>query len=184
MERCYQIFTRTKFKKGDQVFINYGPHNNRKLLVEYGFILPCNCHNSVTVDPALVYEVVSKHHGNISKRKSDIIAKYNLEETYYCSPNGLSWSLETALKILSLRDAKLEQKSSHIDNLQLLTENEHLVSEFSVKILKSILVDYHKDIARIWSCSDSRDDLSERMRLLVVLLQQEMSSVETALSTV
>jgi Trp operon repressor len=50
--------------------------------------------------------------------------------------------------------------------------------------LKSILVEYHKDIARIWSCSDSRDDLSERMRLLVVLLQHEMSSVETALSTV
>ena len=181
--KCYQILTKTKFKKGDQVFINYGPHSNRKLLIEYGFILPYNCHNSVKVHPTLVYEVVSNHYGDIAKRKFDVITKYCLEDTYYCSPNGLSWSLETALKILSLNDTKLVQKSFHINNLQLSTENEHLVSEFSKEILKSILVKYDKDIARIWLCTDGKDGLSERMQQLVMLLEQEMNTVQSALNT-
>jgi hypothetical protein len=184
MEQCYQIFTKTRFKKGDQVFINYGPHSNRKLLAEYGFILPYNCHNSLKVDPKLVYEVVSKHYGHISKRKHDIITKYNLEDTYYCSPNGLSWSLETALKILSSNDTMMQQKSLHIDSLQLSTENENLVRVFSKEILKFILVGYHKDVARIWSSPDNRDDgLSERMGQLIALLEQEMNMVQNALDS-
>ena len=91
----------------------------------------------------------------------------------------MSWSLETALKILSLNDTKLQQKSFHINNLQLSTENEHLVREFSKEILKSILVKYDKDIARIWLCTDGKDGLSERMQRLVLLLEQEISALGT-----
>ena len=181
MHQCYQIWTKTVFKKGEQVFINYGPHDNRKLFVEYGFFLPYNCHNSVKIEPKLVYEIVAKHYGGVCKRKYKIIKKYNLEETFYCSPNGLSWSLETALKILSLNDPKLGQKSFHIDNLQLSTENENLAILFSKEILKSILVEYRIDITRISPSSGSRNSLSARMGQLLALLEQEMNVVQNAL---
>lgn len=181
MHQCYQIWTKTEFKKGEQVFINYGPHDNRKLLVEYGFFLPYNCHNSVRIEPKLVYEVVTKHHGDICQKKYKLIKKYNLEETFYCSASGLSWSLETALKILSLNDPKLEQKSFHIDNLQLSMKNENLVLLFSKEILRSVLLGYRVDITRISSSSDSRDSLSEKMRQLLALLEEEMNTVQHAL---
>ena len=93
------------------------------------------------------------------------------------------WSLETALKILSLNDGELEQKSWHIDSLKLSTENQNLVGVFSKEILNFILVGYHKDIARIWSSNDSRDGLSERMKQLVVLLEEEMNIVQNALTS-
>ncbi len=45
----FNIVTEIPYGKGDQAFISYGPHDNAKLLLEYGFILPHNHHNAVKV---------------------------------------------------------------------------------------------------------------------------------------
>ena len=149
--------------------------------MEYGFFLPYNCHNSVKIEPKLVYNVVVQRCGDICERKYNIIKKYNLEETFYCSPNGLSWSLETALKILSLNDAKLEQRSFQIDGLELSIEKENLVLLFSKEILNSILGEYRIDIRRMFSISENKNSLTERMQQLLALLEQEKDTVENAL---
>ncbi|ELU17670.1 hypothetical protein CAPTEDRAFT_97123, partial [Capitella teleta] len=47
--KSYKITTLTACKPYDQVFINYGPHSNEKLLLEYGFTLPCNPHNNISL---------------------------------------------------------------------------------------------------------------------------------------
>ena len=119
-------------------------------------------------------------------KKLDIIRKYNLEETYYCSPSGLSWSLETVLKILSLYDTEVAQKSMQIDSLRLSSENKELVRIFSKEILNFILGKYCKDIARMCGESegDKRNNLSERMGQLLDLLQQEMKLIKSALISV
>ncbi len=46
---CFEIVTNIPYKRWDQVFISYGPHDNAKLLLEYGFILPDNSHNVVKI---------------------------------------------------------------------------------------------------------------------------------------
>lgn len=33
-----------------QAFINYGSHDNQRLMLEYGFVAPCNPHSVVYVD--------------------------------------------------------------------------------------------------------------------------------------
>ena len=45
----FEIHTDIPYKRGNQVFISYGPHDNTKLLLEYGFILPENQHNQVKI---------------------------------------------------------------------------------------------------------------------------------------
>jgi len=47
---CYEIKTHKSYKKYDQVFISYGPHNNIHLLLEYGFILSDNPHDVYEID--------------------------------------------------------------------------------------------------------------------------------------
>ncbi|KAJ1981982.1 hypothetical protein H4R33_005122 [Dimargaris cristalligena] len=40
--------------KGQQAFINYGPHDNAAMLLEYGFTLPQNVYDSVALDESLL----------------------------------------------------------------------------------------------------------------------------------
>ena len=48
--QCYEIRSNRHIKKYQQVFINYGPHDNLKLFLEYGFIMKTNLHKVVEFD--------------------------------------------------------------------------------------------------------------------------------------
>lgn len=182
----YNICTKTKFNKGSQVFINYGPHNNRKLLVEYGFILPTNCHNNIKIEPSDVYNIVSRNHTDISVLKYSIIAKYNLEETYSCTCKGLSWSLTTALKIIAVDDTRLEKKSVNIADLDLTTKDECLIRVFSRDILKSLLDDYNLNYSRLRTKvgKDYERSSLDQINQLTELLSQEIEIIRNALTLV
>ncbi|UYV81011.1 SETD4, partial [Cordylochernes scorpioides] len=47
--QCYEIVSLKTIQAGQQVFVNYGNHENRKLLVEYGFVCPGNLNDMVPV---------------------------------------------------------------------------------------------------------------------------------------
>ena len=44
----YEIITDDTYQPHQQVFISYGPHDNRTLFLNYGFTLPHNIHNNVS----------------------------------------------------------------------------------------------------------------------------------------
>ncbi|XP_051840852.1 SET domain-containing protein 4 isoform X2 [Antechinus flavipes] len=47
--RCYEIRTTSSYKKYEELFICYGPHDNHRLLLEYGFVAINNPHSAVYV---------------------------------------------------------------------------------------------------------------------------------------
>ncbi|XP_076799281.1 SET domain-containing protein 4 isoform X2 [Arvicanthis niloticus] len=47
--RCYEIRTASRCRKHQEVFICYGPHDNHRLLLEYGFVSSQNPHACVPV---------------------------------------------------------------------------------------------------------------------------------------
>lgn len=98
---CYEIVTHLPYNKYDQVFINYGPHGNLKLYVEYGFILPENPHSLVPVTLSEVVSVFKLVLGNEDINNMDsklqLICSYDLDKNLGVSIEGPTWSLEAAV---------------------------------------------------------------------------------------
>ncbi|RUS86090.1 hypothetical protein EGW08_006110, partial [Elysia chlorotica] len=99
--QSYEITTGDGFKKYDQVFISYGAYNNTKLLINYGFVLPQNVHNTYAFTVDKLVSCMPASCGHIERKRS-ILGEANLQRNLVCSVDGMSWSLSTALKIFVL----------------------------------------------------------------------------------
>ncbi|XP_041877231.1 SET domain-containing protein 4 isoform X1 [Corvus kubaryi] len=99
--RSYEIRTNSQCKKYQEVFICYGPHDNQRLLLEYGFVAMDNPHSSVYVSA----ETLLKYFSPLDKQrkaKVAILKDHDFLENLTFGWDGPSWRLLTALKVLSL----------------------------------------------------------------------------------
>nr|XP_046257224.1 SET domain-containing protein 4 isoform X3 [Scatophagus argus] len=98
--RCYEIRSVCGTLRYQQAFINYGSHDNQRLMLEYGFVAPCNPHSVVYVETDLLADILRGDRSLDQKikflRENDFL--HNL--TVSCE--GPSWRLMTALRVLSL----------------------------------------------------------------------------------
>ncbi|XP_028279906.1 SET domain-containing protein 4 isoform X2 [Parambassis ranga] len=98
--RCYEIRSVAGSLRYQQAFINYGSHDNQRLLLEYGFVATANPHSVVYVDTELLCDVLR------SDRSLDQKIKFLRDNSFLhnltVSSEGPSWRLMTALRLLSL----------------------------------------------------------------------------------
>ncbi|KND04362.1 protein-lysine N-methyltransferase [Spizellomyces punctatus DAOM BR117] len=80
--QSYRIRTLMPYEPGEQVFINYGPHDNSFLLAEYGFVLRHNPYNHVIVD-RYIDEIILEGETVDSRRvANDILDGHGLRGDY------------------------------------------------------------------------------------------------------
>ncbi|NXE18414.1 SETD4 protein, partial [Ardeotis kori] len=99
--RSYEIRTNSQCKKYEEVFICYGPHDNQRLLLEYGFVAMNNPHSSVYVSS----DTLLKYFPPLDKQRNakiSILKDHDFLENLTFGWDGPSWRLLTALKLLSL----------------------------------------------------------------------------------
>ncbi|TRZ05284.1 hypothetical protein HGM15179_021823, partial [Zosterops borbonicus] len=100
-KRSYEIWTNSQCRKHQEVLICYGPHDNHRLLLEYGFVAMDNPHSSVYVSP----DTLLKYFSPLDKQrkaKVSILKDHDFLENLTFGWEGPSWRLLTALKVLSL----------------------------------------------------------------------------------
>lgn len=103
-DNCYKIITNVPYKRHQEVFINYGPHDNASLFVEYGFYLPNNPHDGYPISVDDVFMLLSRlpllktssHHHLLGKLASSLEESKNM----FLAKDGPSWSLEAIAAIL------------------------------------------------------------------------------------
>ncbi|KAI9492403.1 hypothetical protein BDB00DRAFT_765520 [Zychaea mexicana] len=97
--QCFEIRTLTPYKKGEQVFINYGPHDNMAILREYGFVIPDNVFNYVSLDQEVwcLFDEMETARG--SRLKKAILEK---EGDYSIKRREISFRLLSALRLLAI----------------------------------------------------------------------------------
>ncbi|KAF9972638.1 SET domain-containing protein 4, partial [Actinomortierella ambigua] len=71
--KAYHIKTLLPYNKGSQCMINYGPHDNCFILVEYGFVTPMNPYNYVSVDHAFLNLVIPGESAAAKKEKLELL---------------------------------------------------------------------------------------------------------------
>lgn len=106
--QCYEIRTISRIGKFDQVFINYGPHDNEKLFLEYGFIIPGNPHSSVKIGLENIMSLASSS-SCVSSKQLSLHQQLLSRNQLYCSRDGLSWDTFLFLAILCLEDSELSR---------------------------------------------------------------------------
>ncbi|PFX16912.1 SET domain-containing protein 4-like [Stylophora pistillata] len=182
----YEISTLTPYKKGAQVFINYGPHDNRKLLLEYGFILPQNLHNTVAFSEDLIYSVVLPDIFGISRRKREIIAVNDLHKDLCCSEgSGLSWNLLVLLRILAMKEDHLKRHWQRVLTGEFLGEDvENRVLQWRQCLIEKVLVCNELDEKDIAKCLSSDTQQSENVKLALSLRNQEKQILQNALDMI
>ncbi|CRK95805.1 CLUMA_CG009260, isoform B [Clunio marinus] len=101
----YQLHTVKKVESYQQIFINYGAHNNTKLLLEYGFVIPNNQMDFLEFCLSDINSYIKSHSELktllIPKHKYKFIRDHNLDEQMFIdSRDGLNHNFQAVLAIL------------------------------------------------------------------------------------
>ncbi|XP_058517646.1 SET domain-containing protein 4 isoform X3 [Ochotona princeps] len=99
--RCYEIRTASRCRRYEEVFICYGPHDNQRLLLEYGFVSIPNPHACVYVSTEILVKYLPSTDKQLNKKIS-ILRDHGFIEDLTFGWDGPSWTLLTALKLLCL----------------------------------------------------------------------------------
>lgn len=105
----YQLVTKTEMSGSGQLFINYGNHDNFKLLTEYGFIIEGNRHEKIDLSMPQIEDFMRSYPKFYHAKKVAFIKSQDMHSKVFISEEGLSYNLETILKIF--KSAGLTEKS-------------------------------------------------------------------------
>ncbi|XP_056107286.1 SET domain-containing protein 4 isoform X2 [Rhinichthys klamathensis goyatoka] len=107
---CYEVKSVQGCKKFQQAFINYGPHDNHRLLLEYGFVAPGNPHSVVYVDLGTLKLCLNERDKQLTQKLLYLKDNAFLRNLTF-GMDGPSWRLMTALRLLSLTPEQYSWKS-------------------------------------------------------------------------
>lgn len=101
----YSLKNNISFSKNEQIFINYGCHNNLKLMCEYGFYIKNNSNDFITItiqDFLKLIKVDPQLRGTLIPRPKFIFIKeHNLEDSmFFDISEGISHNLGIMLMLV------------------------------------------------------------------------------------
>ncbi|KAJ3656597.1 hypothetical protein Zmor_015665 [Zophobas morio] len=105
----YQLTTLTSYKKYEQVFISYGGHDNVKLLMEYGFFIPGNCNDCISIQSEEVFRVLRLGLGEGQYR---FINRHDLNKELFVGESGPSFNLKGFLFVASSSASEVKDFAS------------------------------------------------------------------------
>ena len=161
----YQIKSLTSYKRGSQVFINYGAHNNLKLYIEYGFVIPQNPLDEIKFEISDIKKFL-----NISQTAYNFLRLHKMDDNMTFSSQGLSYSARNALFICTTL-AQQHQWNEKIFRDKLDSHDRFRLDSLALKILdmkKSVL---KKNLEKMKRCSFKSNSFLFAVQLVEELVQ-------------
>ncbi|KAF9170636.1 SET domain-containing protein 4 [Mortierella sp. AD010] len=156
--KSYKIKTLLPYKKGEQVFINYGPHDNCFILVEYGFVTPNNPFNYALVDNSFLQLSIPGESPSAKKDKMDLLTMSGYFCDYALHRNDVSFRLMVAMRLRLINPFSTASVATQFEiakwhNVvsgeldQISSENERLLPKYIEILCDTLLSDAKKSLS-------------------------------------
>ncbi|CAG9853770.1 unnamed protein product [Phyllotreta striolata] len=90
----YELKSLNGYSKNEQIFISYGPHDNLKLLMEYGFFIPGNVYDTVRFR---LEEILKELNFSLDDNRYKFIKDHNFHHNLHLGYAGVSYNLKIVL---------------------------------------------------------------------------------------
>lgn len=148
----YEIRSSQKIKKHQQVFINYGPHDNQKLFLEYGFITPKNPHNVVEFGINLLFDLFPVNSLCFVPNRIALLKQLCKNGNLFYSKEGFSWNAQIALMLLSCEDSQLSRKG--FSPLEIIPDKDQ-IKLLGKKIVDALFLEFTESLNKMSLVSSS-----------------------------
>lgn len=86
---------------------SYGPHDNTRLFLDYGFVIPGNIHSTVKFTLDDLSKLIGSTSPHAKKRR--FLHQLASNQKFFCSRDGFSWDARIAIAILCMKDEDVNQ---------------------------------------------------------------------------
>ncbi|KFO80765.1 SET domain-containing protein 4, partial [Cuculus canorus] len=175
--RSYEIRTNSQCKKYEEVFICYGPHDNQRLLLEYGFVAMNNPHSSVYVSS----DTLLKYFPPVDKQRNakiSILKDHDFLENLTFGWDGPSWRLLTALKLLSLGTDEFTCWKRTLLGGVISARNEQQTLTITAKICHFLIEETQHVLLQISQLKRNRENLGKHLALVEALRLEDLKILQ------
>ncbi|NXI61615.1 SETD4 protein, partial [Anseranas semipalmata] len=175
--RSYEIQTNSQCKKYEEVFICYGPHDNQRLLLEYGFVAIDNPHSSVYVSS----DTLLKYFPPLDKQrdaKLSILKDHDFLENLTFGWDGPSWRLLTALKLLSLGADEFTCWRRALLGDVISARNEQQTLKITAKICHFLVEETQRVLLQISQLKRDKEKLKKHLTLVEALRLEDLKILQ------
>ncbi|XP_030058057.1 SET domain-containing protein 4 isoform X2 [Microcaecilia unicolor] len=177
--RCYEIIAGSNCRKHEQVFICYGPHDNQRLLLEYGFVASRNPHSSVFVSTDVLLHHVSPTDKQIPKKLS-LLKEHNFLENLTFGRDGPSWKLLTAVKLLCLGSGEFMCWKKVLLGETVSDINEQNSLALVRNLCYHLIEETHDALRKLSLLKSERMDLEQHLALVETLRREELQILQAS----
>ncbi|CAM2096925.1 SET domain-containing protein 4 [Caretta caretta] len=177
--RCYEIRTDSHCRRHEELFISYGPHDNQRLLLEYGFVAINNPQSGVYVSA----DILLKHLLSADKQRNmklSILKDHNLLENLTFGRDGPSWRLLTALKLLCLGADEFTYWKKVLLGDKISARNEESSLNIAAKICFSLIEETQHILHQISQMKKDKVNLENQLALVEVLRLEDLTILQTS----
>ncbi|CAL8254694.1 unnamed protein product [Lota lota] len=179
---CYEIRTVTGIQRYQQAFINYGSHDNQRLLIEYGFVAPGNPNSVVYIDTDLLQQVLRGAGDRSVEHKMRFLRENNFSHNLTVSSDGPSWRLMTVLKVLALPQSSYPYWKAVLLGQSVCEDSEQWAGRTAWILCQRLLQDTNTSMDKISSLLQHCDKpMKEQLGVIRSLRQEEQNILESCM---
>ncbi|KAM5333115.1 SET domain-containing protein 4 isoform 3-T5 [Glossophaga mutica] len=180
--RCYEIRTGSSWRPHEEVLICYGPHDNQRLLLEYGFVPPRNPHACVHVAQDVLVKYLPAADKQMD-RKLSILKDRDFTENLTFGWDGPSWRLLTALKLLCLQAEEFPCWKKVLLGETVSDTNEKTSLDVAQKICHHFIEETNAVLQKVSQMKAQEVALAAQLTLVETLWTEELRVLQASAET-